>query len=273
MSQMTERGRAFGGIDTATPNVARIYDYLLGGKDNFAADRDAASELIALIPDVAAIARDNRSFLGRAVRYLAAERGITQFLDLGSGLPTQANVHELAQGVAPRARVVYVDHDPVVASHGRALLASGDRVAMILADLRETAAVLEHPEVRALIDLSRPLAVLCTSTLHFIPDEEGPHEVIAGYRDRLAAGSHLVITHGADIPEEDPRGDVASATGVYRRASAQLHARPLAEIQRFFDGFELVDPGMVWLSEWRPEPGTERLGRLKSLRAGVARKP
>src|SRR5207302_7182567 len=142
-------------------------------------------------------------------------------------------------GVAPHARVVYVDHDPVVSSHGRALLASGDSVAMVLADLRDTAAVLEHPEVRALIDLSRPLAVLCTSTLHFIPDEDGPHAIIAGYRDRLAPGSYLVITHGADIPEEDPDGDVASATSVYRRASAQLHARPLPEIQRFFDGFEL----------------------------------
>jgi S-adenosyl methyltransferase len=270
---VTERARAFGGIDTTTPNVARIYDYLLGGKDNFAADREAASELLAMIPDAAAIARDNRSFLGRAVRYLATECGIMQFLDLGGGLPTQANVHELAQGVAPQARVVYVDHDPVVASHGCALLASGDRVAMVLADLREPAAVLGHPEVRALIDLSSPLAVLCTSTLHFVPDEEGPHRIIAGYRDRLVPGSHLVITHGADIPEEDHDGAVASATSVYRRASAQLHARPPAEVRRFFDGFEMVEPGLVWLSEWRPEPGTERLGRLRSLLAGVGRKP
>jgi hypothetical protein len=172
--QATERGGARGGIDTATPNVARIDDFLLGGKDNFAAGREAARELISLIPDAAAIAGDNRSFLGRAVRCMATECGIRQFLDLGGGLPTQANVHELAQGVAPEAHVVYVDHDPVVASHGRALLASGDRVAVVLADLREAAAVLEHPEVRALLDLSRPVAVLCTSTLHFIPDEDAP---------------------------------------------------------------------------------------------------
>jgi S-adenosyl methyltransferase len=139
---MAEQDRAPGGIDTTTANVARIYDYLLGGKDHFAADRKAAKRLIEAIPDVAAIARDNRSFLGRVVRYLVIEGGIRQFLDLGSGLPTQANVHELAQGVAPDARVVYVDNDPVVASHGRALLASGGQVGMVFGDLRDPASVL-----------------------------------------------------------------------------------------------------------------------------------
>src|SRR6202045_565881 len=154
---MTERDLAVGGIDTTTPNVARIYDYLLGGMDNFAADREAAGQLIAAIPDDAAIARDNRSFLGRVVRYLATKGGIRQFLDLGGGLPTQANVHELAQGVAPEARVVYVDNDPVVASHGRALLASGDQVGMVFGDLRDPASVLRHPEVLGLLDLGRPV--------------------------------------------------------------------------------------------------------------------
>ncbi len=149
---MTERDLAAGGIDTTTPNVARIYDYLLGGKDNFAADREAAGQLVAAIPDVAAIARDNRSFLGRVVRYLTGQAGVRQFLDLGGGLPTQANVHELAQGVAPDVRVVYVDNDPVVASHGRALLFTRDRVAMVLADLRDPASVWQHPEVAGLLD-------------------------------------------------------------------------------------------------------------------------
>jgi S-adenosyl methyltransferase len=144
-----------GGVDTATPNVARIYDYLLGGKDNFAADREAGRQLIAAIPDVAEIARDNRSFVGRVVRYLVIEAGIRQFLDLGSGLPTQANVHELAQGVAPWARVVYVDNDPVVASHGQALLAAGDQVGMVPGDLRDPASILRHPGVLGLLDLSR----------------------------------------------------------------------------------------------------------------------
>jgi SAM-dependent methyltransferase len=251
--------------------VARIYDFLLGGKDNFAADREAAGQLMEAIPDVAAIARDNRSFLGRVVRYLAAEGGIGQFLDLGAGLPTQANVHELAQAVAPDARVVYVDNDPVVASHGQALLASGDRVGMVLGDLRDPAGILRHPDVLAVLDLARPVAVLCTSTLHFIADEAEPHKIIAEYRDHLAPGSYLVITHGT--MEGDPRGEGSQAAGVYRQASSRLHVRPLPEVLRFFDGFELVEPGLAWITQWRPAPGTPPAGRPHSMRGGVGRKP
>jgi hypothetical protein len=268
---MTERDLAASGIDTTTPNVARIYDFLLGGKDNFAADREAAGQLLAAIPDVAAIARDNRSFLGRVVRYLTGQAGIRQFLDLGGGLPTQANVHELAQGVGPDVRVVYVDNDPVVASHGRALLVSRDRVAMVLADLRDPASVRQHPDVAGLLDWNQPIAVLCTSTLHFVADEDGPHQIIAAYRDYLAPGSYLAITHGT--MEEDPAGERDKAAGVYRQASSQLHVRPLADVRRFFDGFELVEPGLVWITEWRPEPGTAPTGRAQSMRGGVGRKP
>jgi SAM-dependent methyltransferase len=268
---MTTQNRAPYGIDIATPNVARIYDYLLGGKDNFAADREAARRLLEAIPDVAAIARDNRSFLGRVVRYLATEGGVRQFIDLGSGLPTQANVHELAQGVAPDARVVYVDNDPVVASHGQALLASGDQVAVIHADLREPAGILRHPVVADLLDLAQPVAVLCTSTLHFLPDEDQPHRVFAEYRDHLVPGSYLAISHGT--LEGDPEGEGQRAAEVYRQASAQLHVRPVPEVLRFFDGFELVEPGLAWITEWRPEPGTAPTGRPHSMRGGVARKP
>jgi hypothetical protein len=268
---MTERDLAASGIDTTTPNVARIYDFLLGGKDNFAADREAAGQLLAAIPDVAAIARDNRSFLGRVVRYLTGQAGIRQFLDLGGGLPTQANVHELAQGVAPDVRVVYVDNDPVVASHGRALLFTRDRVAMVLADLRDPASVWQHPDVADLLDWTQPIAVLCTSTLHFVADEDEPHQIIAQYRDRMAPGSYLAITHGT--MEEDPAGERDKAAGVYRQASSQLHVRPLADVRRFFDGFELVEPGLVWITEWRPEPGTAPTGRAQSMRGGVGRKP
>ncbi len=267
---MTMRKPPPEGLDISRPNVARIYDYLLGGKDNFAADREAARQLIEAIPDVAAIARDNRSFLGRVVRYLVTQGGIRQFLDLGGGLPTQANVHELAQGVAPEARVVYVDIDPVVASHGRALLASGDEVGMVLGDLRDPASILQHPDVLRLLDLTRPLAVLCTSTLHFIDDEAAPHKVIAEYRDHLAPGSYLAISHGT--LEEDPGGEGGKAEGVYRQASSQLHVRPLPEVLRFFDGFELVDPGLTWITGWRPEPGTAPTGRQHSMRGGVGRK-
>lgn len=268
---MAEQDRAPGGIDTSRPNVARIYDYLLRGKDNFAADRKAAKRLIEAIHDVAGIARDNRSFLGRVVRLLAIEGGIRQFLDLGSGLPTQANVHELAQGVVPDARVVYVDIDPMVASHGRAQLASGGQVSMVLGDLRDPAGILRHPDVLSLLDLARPVAVLCTSTLHFIADEAEPHKIIAAYRDQLAPGSYLAITHGT--LEDDPAGEVQAAERIYRQASSQLHVRPLPDVLRFFEGFELVEPGLAWITEWRPEPGTAPTGRQHSMRGGVGRKP
>jgi SAM-dependent methyltransferase len=258
------------GLDANTPNVARIYDYWLGGKDNFAADRTTAEKLCEIVPEARATARDNREFLGRAVRFLA-EAGIRQFIDLGTGLPTQANVHELAQGVAPEARMVYVDIDPVVASHGRALLASGDQVGMVLGDLCDPASILQHPDVTCRLDLSRPAAVLCTSTLHFIGDDADPHKVIAEYRDHLAPGSYLAISHGT--LEEDPAGEGGKAEGVYRQASSQLHVRPIPEVLRFFDGFGLVDPGLTWITGWRPEPGTAPTGRPRSMRGGVGRKP
>jgi len=268
---MTDQDPAPIGIDATTPNVARIYDYLLGGKDNFGADREAARRLLDAIPDARAIARDNRSFLGRVVRYLATEGGIRQFLDLGCGLPTQANVHQLAQGVVPGVRVVYVDNDPMVASHGRALLASGDQVAMVLSDLRQPAAIWAHPEVSGLLDLSQPVAVLCTSTLHFIADEAEPGMILAAYRDRLASGSYLTISHA--IEAEELAKERRETEGVYRQASSQLHVRPMAEVLRFFDGFELVEPGFTWITGWRPEPGTAPMGRPHSMRGGVGRKP
>jgi hypothetical protein len=261
------------GLDTRVPNVARMYDYLLGGKDNFAADRAAAQQLLAVIPDVAAIAADNRAFLGRAVRYLTSE-GITQFLDLGSGLPTRSNVHEVAQQNAPGTRVVYVDYDPVVALHGRALLASGTDVEVLHADLAEPFSVLEHPDLLRVLDLSRPVGLICTSSLHFLPDEADPWGIIARYRDRLCPGSYLAITHApARVPGEDPEHDEDNAAEVFRQTSAPLHMRTLPEIQRFFDGFELVAPGVVFMQDWRPDPGTHPSGRFRSLRAGVGRKP
>jgi len=267
---MTTQNPPPNGVDITRPNVARIYDYLLGGKDNFAADREAAKRLIEAVPDAAGIARDNRSFLGRAVRYLVIRGGIRQFLDLGCGLPTQANVHELAQGVAPEARVVYVDNDPLVASHGRALLAAAGQVGVVLGDMRDPGAILRDPDVLGLLDLDQPLAVLCTGTLHFIADEAEPHAIIAAYRDRMARGSYLAITHGTR--EEDPEGQADRATSVYNQASSQLHIRSLPEVLRFFDGFELIDPGLAWITEWRPEPGTTPVGRPHSMRGGVGRK-
>ena len=262
-------------IDTSVPNVARIYDYILGGKDNFAADRGAAQQLLAALPDIAGTVRDNRLFIGRVVRFLAGEAGIRQFLDLGAGLPTQDSVHEIAQAIAPDARVVYVDNDPVACSHGQALLGPRDRVGFALGDLCRPAEILEHPEVLARLDFSQPVGVLCACALHFVPDEEKPHQIIAGYRDALAPGSYLAITHGisAATPDDDPDGAVESVRNVYRNASAQIHVRPVKEIERFFDGFEILDPGVVWMARWRPDPDIRPAGRPNSLYGGVGRKP
>ncbi|HEY1627627.1 MAG TPA: SAM-dependent methyltransferase [Streptosporangiaceae bacterium] len=272
---MGEHDLGVRGIDTSIPNVARIYDYLLGGKDNFAADRQAAQQLLAAIPDIAAIVRDNRMFIGRVVRYLTGEAGIRQFLDLGAGLPARSSVHEIAQAIAPKARVVYIDNDPVVCLHGQALLRSGDSVAMVRADLRGPEEVLGHRDVLHVLDLAEPIGVLCASALHFVADEENPYQIIAGYRDRLAPGSFLAITHGTsgETEQDDPDHAADSATYVYQRASAQLHVRSLPEIRRLFDGFDLVEPGVVWMTEWRPDPGVRPTGRSRSLRGGVGRKP
>ena len=246
------------GLDTTTPNVARIYDYLLGGKDNFAADRAAAGQLLAVIPDVAAIAADNRAFLGRAVRYLTSQ-GIRQFLDLGSGLPTGANVHEVARQYAPGTRVVYVDYDPVVALHGKALLAPGRDVAVLARRPGRALLRPRAPRPAAGAGPELPVGLICASVLHFVPDEADPWGIIARYRDRLCPGSYLAITHAPSrVPGEDPDHDEENAAEVFRQTSAPLHMRTLAEIQRFFDGFELVPPGVVFMQDWRPDPAASR---------------
>ena len=272
---MSGNGAGSAGLNTSVPNVARIYDYILGGKDNFAADRRAAQQLLAALPDIAGVVRDNRSFIGRVVRFLAGEAGIRQFLDLGAGLPTQSCVHEMAQAIAPDARVVYVDNDPVVCSHGQALLGQRDTVGVALGDLRRPAEILRHPAVLAKLDFSQPVGVLCVCALHFVPDEEKPHQIIAEYRDHLAPGSYLALTHGitAPTPEDDPDGVVQSVTNIYQNASAQIHVRPTKEIERFFDGFEIIEPGVLWTADWRPDPGTRPAGRPDSLHGGVGRKP
>ncbi len=207
------------GLDVATPNIARMYDYFLHGKDNFAADREAAGALTAMMPQLPAVARANRAFVRRAVRF-AAGQGIGQFIDVGAGLPTQGNVHEVARQAAPHARVVYVDNDPVVCAHGRALLA--DRAARIIeADLRRPDQILSHPLTRELIDFAEPVTLLCTGVLHFVPDDDDPHAVIARFGAVMAPGSCLVISHGTlETRPDDPRARLS--TEVYSRASAPL---------------------------------------------------
>ena len=237
------------GFDPRTPNVARLYDYYLGGKDHFPADRVAAEKLLKTAPELRAAARANRAFLGRAVRHLA-EAGITQFLDIGTGLPAQSNVHEVARKVDPEARVVYVDRDPVVLVHARALLAGHGGTTVVEGDLREPDRILKNQDVVQAIDFSRPVGVLLTAVLHYVTESERPQEIVASLRDALAAGSYLVMSHGTS----DARAAaVRKATEVYRWASSPLTLRSRARITDLFEGFKLLDPGLVWLPEWHPD--------------------
>ncbi|MFI1584727.1 SAM-dependent methyltransferase [Embleya sp. NPDC020630] len=246
-----ERGTPPSGIDTTRPTPARMYDYYLGGKNNFAVDREAAERVLAASPGVREAAWANRRFLQRAVRWLV-EAGITQFIDLGAGLPTVGNVHEIAQEVNPDARVVYVDNDPVVLAHGRALLADGENTTVITGDMRLPQDILEDPDTVRLIDLRRPVAVLFVATLHFVPDEDHPHDLVRAYREAMAPGSHLVISHATT---HGPSADqVAAVEGVYESATARVTMRSEAQIARFFEGFDLLPPGLTRPDLWRPDP-------------------
>jgi O-methyltransferase involved in polyketide biosynthesis len=256
--------------DVGTPNVARIYDYFLGGKDNYAVDREAAEQLTAMIPALPLIARQNRAFVGRAVRVLARDYGIRQFIDVGAGLPTQASVHSIARAIAPDATVVYVDNDPVVCSHGRALL-QGQAIGMVEADLRQPDSILRHPVTRTLINFAEPVAVLLTAVLHFLPDEANPRAIIARFRDAMAPGSALVISHGT--LEGGPVDDRAQYTAqIYRQASAALTLRRLDEVLGFFDGFELIEPGLAWITQWHPDAAAPPASPV-TLRGGVGLLP
>lgn len=238
------------GIDTTKANIARVYDYWLGGDHNFQADHDTARAIIALTPNARTVARANRAFLGRAVRFLAGQADIRQFLDIGSGIPTENNVHQVAQATAPGARVVYVDNDDVAAAHSRLLLQDNPDATIIQADLREPGKILADPETQLLLDFSRPVAVLLVAVLHFIPDDAQAADILTTLRGALAPGSYLVICHGCR--DEQP-GLAASFENVYNsRVAAQLRLRTRDEITRLCDGFTLVDPGLVWIPQWRP---------------------
>ncbi|WNV89832.1 SAM-dependent methyltransferase [Umezawaea sp. Da 62-37] len=256
-------------VDLSRPSVARMYDYFLGGSHNFAVDRDAAKVIEKIYPGMAGAARANRSFLRRAVRYLCGQ-GIDQFLDLGSGIPTVGNVHEIAQNIIPTARVAYVDVEPVAVAHSVALLAGNDRAIAVQADLRDPDAVLNSPAVNNLLDFSRPVGVLLAAALHFVPDTDNPHTAVARYRDALAPGSHLAISHGSleGIPQDSvTNGERVQA--IYQRTDAQLVLRTKGDITRFFDGFDIVTPGVVLLPEWRPDSDDAYI----TAYVGVGRKP
>jgi S-adenosyl methyltransferase len=254
-----------------TPNVARMYDYWLDGKDNFAVDREAADALVSIAsePGVVRSVRANRDFLGRAVRH-CVRAGVIRFLDLGSGLPTQDNVHDVAQQVDPRSRVVYVDDDPVVCSHGQALLARDERVSFIQGDFRRPGEILENPSVVELLEPGEPVALLLVSVLHFIPDGEDPAGVVTTLRDALPSGSHLILSH---LTNDTRRDEAAQAIKVYEAASAGLVPRTSEEIGGFFDGFEFVEPGLTTVAAWNPDHDRDRHDAHKfTMLAGVGRK-
>jgi hypothetical protein len=258
------------GLDISVPHIARVYDYWLGGKDNFAVDREAAEQVIAAYPGILRDVRAQRAFLANAVSYLAGVAGIRQFLDIGTGIPTANNTHEVAQGVEPSCRVVYVDNDPMVLAHARALLVGVTApTAYVDADLRETSKVLA--EAARLMDFSKPVAVMLISVLHLIPDEDDPQEIVTRLMEAVPSGSWLALSHPARDVHPQQVTEAASRFNQLARAKATLRTR--AEILRFFDGLELMEPGLVQVHRWRP--GTAGPGRKQEAAGycGLARKP
>jgi hypothetical protein len=247
-----EPGHVSPSIDTSTANVARMYDYYLGGKDNFEADRVAAEKVLAQLPGQRRSALENRRFLRRAVSFLTAEAGIDQFLDIGVGLPTQGAVHEVAHEINPRSRVAYVDYDPVVVAHGNALLATPDQSVVVTEDIRRPRELLANPVIRRHLDFDRPVAVLVLAIFHFVPDEDDPAAITACLREALAPGSYLVLTHVC-LELLPDKAAAARAKDVYHKAGQPIKARSTEEIRGFFGDFELVEPGLVPKHAWRQE--------------------
>ncbi|MEH0581482.1 MULTISPECIES: SAM-dependent methyltransferase [Streptomyces] len=243
-------------IDISVPSVSRIYDYYLGGSYNFEVDREAARRAMEFMPGLPKISQANRAFMRRAVRYAVGE-GITQFLDIGSGIPTFGNVHEVAQAASPGARVVYVDHDPVAVAHSEAVLADNADADVVAADLRKPQEILGSPQVEQLIDLERPVALLLVALLHFVQDADDPYAAVAEFGAALAPGSLLVLTHasyeGIPLPPERAEG----AVDVYKDIRNPLVMRSRAEIERFFEGYDMVEPGLVPMPHWRPDTAPE----------------
>ncbi|GAB3131576.1 SAM-dependent methyltransferase [Microbispora hainanensis] len=271
------RAQAFARIDTSKPSIARVYDFFLGGKDNYAIDRQVGEATLQIAPDAPAAGRSNRAFLRRVVRHLAAEAGIRQFLDIGSGLPTQGNVHEVAQKVAPEARVVYVDNDPIVLLHGRALLATNGSTTVVEADIRDPESILGHPGVRALIDFDQPVALLLFAILHHVNDHEDPHGIAARFREALPSGSYLALSHfhnpGPSMP--DVSAQATTAEKLFNENLGTGRWRTREEILAYFGDLPLIEPGLVPLPEWRPDPGEvfEPGITYHTFVGGVAHKP
>jgi S-adenosyl methyltransferase len=270
---MTTAYQSAGKIDTSEAHPARRYNYWLGGKDHFAADRESGDRIEAAYPGIRDAARANRGFLQRAVRYLAQEAGIRQFLDIGTGLPAADNTHEVAQHIAPDSRIVYVDNDPLVLTHARALLTSNDhgKAAYIEADLHEPEAILAHPDLSAILDLSQPVALLLVAVLHFVPDGEKANAVVATMLRGLPAGSYLVLSHASydQLPTETV--DKLSSSAISGKGG--FTQRTKAEIGRYFEGLDLIAPGLQTVSDWRPDSACSRSAAPIAVYGAVARKP
>ncbi|WP_019356268.1 SAM-dependent methyltransferase [Streptomyces sp. AA1529] len=264
-------------VDTATPHSARMYDYYLGGKTHYEADVRAAEAVVARLPEIVTAARTNRDFMIRVTRALAAEYGVRQFLDIGSGIPTEPNLHQVAQSVAPDARVVYTDNDPIVLQYAQALLHSTPegRTTYLHADATRPGTVLDSPELGRTLDLDRPVAVSVNALVHFIPDERAPEGILRTLLDRLAPGSFLSLSHGiADVPDREGSERIDHVVDIYRRSGTALVPRSREQVARFFDGWELLDPGLTMTHLWRPDNGPDGglpKGAL-TMYAGVGRK-
>jgi hypothetical protein len=256
------------GINVELPSAARVYDYLLGGEHNFAADRAVGEKVLRALPNGRRIASSNRAFLRRAVLHMV-DQGITQFLDLGSGIPTVGNVHEVAQEADPMCRVVYVDHDEVAVAHSQLILEGNENATVVAADLCQPATVLSAPAVQRLLDFSKPIGLLMVAVFHFVPDEKDPSGVLSRYRDALSASSLLALSHLT--ADQAPTG-MAAVVEAMRNSRDPMYFRSYNEVLAMFDGFELVEPGVVDAPEWRREPGCDDTGP-RGVYVGVGRKP
>jgi SAM-dependent methyltransferase len=252
-------------VDLSRASIARVYDYLLGGKEHLDVDRRAANALLNIVPEVAEIAKDNRSFLRRAIRYLVGEAGIRQIIDVGSGLPNAGNVHEVAHAIDGSVRIAYVDNDPVVLAHARALLATDEKTTVITADLRKPDSIFDHTGTQDLLDLDEPFAVLLSGVVHHLADEDDPDAVLAGVRERLSPGSHLLVTHFLD--DDDARAP-ALERAFLRGGLGSGRFRTWSQLRRYFEGLELVEPGLVYANDWRPDEYTPAEGPVHTLYAG-----
>jgi S-adenosyl methyltransferase len=266
-----EPGHVSPNLDPSVPNVARMYDYYLGGKDNFEADRVAAEKVLTQMPGQRRSALENRRFLRRAVGFLAGQAGIDQFLDIGVGLPTQGAVHEVAHEINPRSHVAYVDYDPVVVAHANALLATPDQSVVVAEDIRRPRELLANPVIRGHLDFDRPVAVLVLAIFHFVADEDDPAAIAACLREALAPGSYLVLTHVCQELLPDAAA-AARARDVYQKAGQPIKARTTEEIRGLFGDFELVEPGLVPKHAWRPDTGEAVADPSDISLGGVARK-